>query len=366
MSSELLIAESRLILARESTSGTDAIDLANNLAIARRYAAFTKVDVKHNLEFRERNILRPTFSSNRGQVVPLNQTWSIEGIVPCPSTAGNAPLDFADLLVFCGANEALVGDTTATYTFLTTAQASGTAYYWKRYVDTYVWLMTYGTGIRGGMTIKGSVNDYSTFAFTGDSNNFPESTDTAAFRGWSAPLAFFDSGTPSIALDKTGAAIVYSGTETTDDPRGMMLEPTSVMTIDSVAFPISAYEISLGNAVTPKQRTSATAGVSTVLITGRGVTVNLTLEQSGTALRKALTMLHADSEVSATLVQTDGLSTGGSTLTSTFPKLQARDVEGPTDSEGLAAWTLPFQANGDHVTGSSADDEFSMVWSVTA
>jgi len=205
-----------------------------------------------------------------------------------------------------------------------------------------------------------------TFSAVGEAKNFPVSSDTAAFKGWSADLAFFDGGTPSIALDKTGSAVVYTGTETMDDARGLFLEPTSVITIDGVAFPISAFQLDWGNTVKVKEATSSTTNETAgSYVTGRNVNGNFTLQDTGAAYEKATSMLHADSEVSCTLVMTDGLGSLGTTLTITMSDLQFRAVDGPNDEEGLAAWTLPFQANADW-SNELGDNELTLVWSVTA
>ena len=366
MATELLSGESKTILARESTYGTDEIDLANNLAVARRYEAFTAVTVVPNGDFRERNITRPSFSNNRGQYSPRNQTFTFEGIVPAPTTAGDLDKHgLSDLLVASGMTEALSAGVTSTYTMSTTATAGLTCYTYKRHADAFVWRMTYGVGIRTNMSISGSIRDFVTFTATGEAKNFPVSSDTANFKGWSDDLAFFDSD-GTIALQKTGAAITYTGTETMDDARGLFLEPTSVITIDSVAFPISAFQLDWGNNVKVKEATSSSATETAgSYVTGRNVNGNFTLADTGAAYEKACAMLHADSEVSATIVLTDGLGSGGTTVTITMGDLQFRSVDGPNDDEGLAAWTLPFQANADW-SNELGDNELTLVWSVTA
>jgi hypothetical protein len=364
MTTELLFREAKIIQAREGTYGTDAIDLANNLAVARRYEAYTSVQVTHNGDFRERAIVRPSFSNNRGQFMRKNQTWAIEGLLPAPATAGDAPLGLADLFIASGMAEALVDNTTATYTLSTTATAGLTLYHYMRHVDSYVWRMTYGLGVRGNTVISGSVRDYATFTFTGESTIYPyTTTGNALYKGWSRDLAFFDTD-GTILLDKMGAGISYSGVESMDDPVGLLLEPDSVLTIDSVAFPISQFTLDFGNVVKVKEATSSVEEVAGVWITGRNVTLNVTLEQSGTAFEKALDLLLARSEVAATLVLTDGMGTGGTKVTITMGDLQVRNVEGPGDAEGLANWTIPLQANADW-SNELGDNEMTIVWSVT-
>ena len=368
MGEELLTREQWTIQARESSYGTDEIDLATNNAgssVSHRFEAYTNVSVALNGDFRERDIARASFSSNRGQFIRKNQTWTVEGIVPCPATAGDAPLGLADLLVASGCTEALVDDTTATYGLSTTATAGLSMYHWKRLADAATQQLIYGTGIRGNMEFAFSVRDYARFTFTGESNSYPlDSTKTSNPHGWSKDLGFIDLSDASFALDQNGAAITHTGTQTGDDPRGLFLETAAILTVDSVAIPVSGGSVNFNNNVVVRGRTSSSTESGPVLITGRSIQPTFTFETM-TAWEKAADLLHADSEVSATLVLTDGLGSGGTTLTFTWPKLQVRGLEGPSDANGLANWSLPCQANGNHTDG-IGDDEMTIVWSVTA
>lgn len=363
MGSERLFSETKTIQARESTYNTDAIDLANNLAVARRYENYTSVVCTPNGDFRERTPTAPAFGNFKGYYIPRNQTWTVEGDVPCPATAGDAPLGLADFLVASNCSEALVDDTTATYTLSTTATAGLTMYHWGRFVDTYTWAFVYGTGIRGNTTIRGSVRDKCTFTFTGESANFFDTSDTADAFHWSDDLAWFDTD-GTILLDKTGASIIYTGTETVDDPRPLFLEPDAVLTWNSVPFPIESFELNFGMGTKVKEATSASTQVAGVYNTSRAVTFSCVLASSGAAFEAFKDGLQAHTEAACTLVMTDGTGSGGTTVTITMNKLQFTGFSDPTDSDGLVTWQLNFQANVDATT-QTLNNELSLVWSVT-
>lgn len=367
MASELLFTESRTTIARESTYGTDAVAAAIAANGALRYEAFTDVQMALNGEFLERAIRRGSFSNNSGVYLKKNLGITISGILPVNGTAGDAPLGLDHLLVACGFTET-DGGTSFTYAldtdFQGTASTSLSIWHWQRHADAAnTWRAIYATGVRGNLTLQGSVGEFVTYTFTGASNNFPDTTDTAAFDGWSADLQWFD-GSGGLNLDPDGTSTVYAGSESYDDPTGVYLEAATI-TVDGVPFPCSAFSIDLGNVINEKEITSANTVVDQVLVTGRNVTGDFTLQDTGAAFEKALSIMLSASSVSATIVMTDRQGAGGSTVTITMPKLQVRNVGGPNDSNGLASWTVGFQANGDHATDGVADDEISIVWSAT-
>lgn len=367
MATELLYTESRTTAARESTYGTDAVAAAIAANGALRYETYTDVQMEMKGAFLERDVRRGSFSNNRGVYLKKNLGVTISGYVPTNGTAGDAPLGLDNLLVCCGFTET-DGGTSFTYALDTDFQGSASTslsiWHWQRHVDAAnTWRAIYATGVRGSLNFSGSVGEFVSYTFTGASNNFPDTSDTAAFDGWSADLQWFD-GSGGLNLDPDGTSTVYAGTETYDDPNFVYLEAATI-TVDGVQFPCSAFSIDIGNVVNEKEVTEANTVVDQVLITGRNVTGDFTLEDTGAAFEKALAIMLASSEVTATIVMSDRLSAASSTVTITMPDLQVRTVGGPNDSNGLASWTVGFQANGDHATDGVADDEISIVWSTT-
>lgn len=364
MGDELLSREQYTIQKRESVYGTDEIDLANNLAVNHRFEAYDDVSVVMNGDFRERNINRTNFDPSRGQYIPNNQTWTVEGVLPVATTAGDLDKHgVSDLLVASGMSEALSAGVTSTYTLSTQATAGLTMYHWRRLADSGTEKFTFGTGIRGDMVISGTVRDYVTFSFTGQSNNYPESTDAAGMKGWSKDLDFIDASDGSFNLQKTGATIVYTGTQTGDTALGLFLETAAILTIGGQAYPVTGFTIPFNNTVTQRVRTSASVSGGPVFITGRSIQPSFQFETE-TEWEDAATHMLANDELSSTLVLTDGLGTGGTTVTFTWPKLQLRQLDGPNDTGGLAGYVLGTQANGDHSDG-LGDDSMSIVYSVT-
>ena len=373
MGNELNLRSSRTVVAREATYNTDqiAVDIAADSAM--RYEAFTDVAVTMNGDFRERNITRPNYGNNRGRYSPRNLGWTVNGIIPAPATAGNAPLGLDNWFVGAGFTETLVASTTSTYerpAGVALDQAGLTVYHWLQHKEDYTWRLIYGTGIRNNLTFAASAREYATWTATGESANFPvDSTVTSDPHGWSLDQAFFGNFTAGagLILDKDGVdiSVGYVGTETTDDPRGLILETDSIITVNAVPYPISAFSIDLGNTITVKERTSSTSTVGPVCIVDAAPTLELTLDRSGAGFEDAVDALHAQREASATLVLSDGLSTGGTRLTITVPDLQIRDVAGPNDAAGTAAWTIPCQANTDWPTNQGGGSDITFVWSVT-
>lgn len=368
MGEELLFTEKRTIIEREATYNTDQIAIEVAASNPLRYEAFEQVDVVANVDPRPRAILRPAFGSNRAQVIPKNLSWTMGGIVPLPSTPGNAPLGMDNLMVGAGMSENVVLNTTATYSLETLAQAGLTIYHWMRQADEDTYRFIYGTGCRGNFSINGSTRDWVRFASTLESANFPlDTTQTAGNRGWTLDLAWFNTTTGVLLLDRNGDALVgYVPAETTDDPLGLLLRPQSTITIDGVCFPVSAFSLDHGVNIKTKEVTCSAVGVpGGVFLTGRGITGDFTLAEGGTAFEKALSLLHADSEVTFSMVMEDGQGTGGNRLTVSGSAMQLTNVTGPQDDEGLAAWTIPFQVNNDWVTNPMGDTELTYVWSVT-
>jgi hypothetical protein len=363
MAEERLYGETITFQARESTYNTDEVDLATNTSTARTYQCYTSVTVTPNGDWRPREVTGPAFGNRKGYWQPRNQTWTIEGYIPAPTTAGDEPLGLSDLLIASNCDEALVDDTTATYTLSTTATAGLSIYHYARFVDAYTWAFVYGTGIRGNTVLRGSVREICTYTFTGESAFFFDTSDTADAFHWSDDLGFIDAtGDPAIGQDGSTALTAEA---TIDDPTPVFLEPDSVLTIDSVAFPIESFELDFGMTTKVKEATSATTQVAGVYNTGRAVTLSAVLANSGAAFEKYKDLLQANSEVSSTLVLTDGTGSGGTTITITLPKLQPTGFGDPSDSDGLVTWPLEFQANVD-TSDPVFNNEMSIVWSVTS
>lgn len=370
MAQELSLVAQKWLLARESTYNTDEIDLANNLAVARRYAVMDRgtTGLTPNVDNVQRSVTHPSFGSAKSINIPRNVSVRLGGSVRAASNPGNAggeyPFTMSDAMVAAGMTETIVSTTSATYVPSTTATAGLSIYNWRRMLDAYTWQNCYATGVRGNFSMTGNVQEIATWAFEGESANFPDDAASAAGHyGWSKDLAWFDSD-GTILLDKNGASIIYTGTETVESVVPMYLE-AATLTIDSIAHPVSSFTLNHNNTVRVKQITSGAPTTQGVFITNRGVTLEVQLEETGSAFENILADAKLNTEVSGTLVLTDRLGSGGSTLTITLPKLQYMF---PTEAEvdGMAAWSLRMQANGNWASSQLGDNEISYAWTVTA
>lgn len=368
MGNELLVAEKRLLVAREATYNTDQIAIEVAADNPLRYEAFTQIDVAHNRDFRERNILRPAHGLNRGQQIPKNTTFTLAGMMPLPATPGDAPLGLDNLLVAAGMTEALVDDTTATYAFSSSEAASLTLYHWMRFKDTDTFTFTYGTGGKANVQLAGSIRDWCTFNSTVECANYPlAASETSVLRAWSDDLAWFDMSTGELLLDKDGDALVgYTPDESTDDPNGLLLHPSSVLTIGGTAYRIRSFSIDFGVVLNLKEVTSASAQLDGVWIVGRGVKGSFELYNSGADWKAAKTALENNAEAAATLVLVDGLGSGGTTVTLTWEGLQFEGIESMQDVNNLAAHGLTFRSNTDWDNNPMGDTELTLVYSVTS
>lgn len=369
MAEELSSVVAKWLSAREATYGTDVIDLANNLATARRYEYFrAESTIDPVVERRDRAGTRPSFGSTRGINVRRNLAVEITGDVVAANNPGNAggeyPFGMADCMVYSGMAETIVSATSATYAPSTAATAGGTFYHWRRFLDAaQTWQFIYATGVRGNFTLSAEAGEIATWSFSGRSNNFPlNSGVTANPHGWSVDLAWFDTD-GTILLDKNGASIVYTGTETVDDPTPMYFEG-GTFTIDGTTFTADSIKIDHRNQVTEKLAGTANPFVDAVYITQRGVAVEIGVANTGADFEKALDKCLDNAEVSGTFVFTDRTGTGGSTLTITCNKLQF-DFPTARDVDGLRAWTIPLAANPNWGGAQIGDNEISYAWTVT-
>lgn len=370
MAEELSALVSKWLIAQESTYGTDEIDLANNLAVARRYAYLGEdSDITTNPERRGRQATRPSFGSVRGINVRRNLAVNVNGEVIAANDPGQSggeyPFDMRDFMVAAGMSETIVDSTSATYAPSTEATAGLSIYRYKRFLDaTQTWQLIYATGVRGNFQMSANAGEIATWSFEGQSNNYPlDSTQTSDPHGYSKDLQFFGSD-GTIALDKNGDSITYTGAETIYDPNPMYFE-SGTITINSITYDVTNFTINHNNQVSVRLAGSSNPFARAVFITQRGVTVEVGLGVTGAAFEDALDQCFDQAEVSGTFVLTDRLGSGGSTLTVTCPKLQF-DPPTPQEVEGMQEWTVPLKANGDWGSDQTGDNEISYAWTVTA
>lgn len=362
-----------LVLGQESTYGTDVIDLTSGTVDP----GFSAFDPTFNNPLVERDIMRPSFGRVPHLNIRRNVSVSVSGEVNAAENPGasgtEAPLGLQDILVANGFTETVVDSTSATYAPSTKATASLSAYYYLRELaDTDaggsdLWRMTYLTGLRGsGMTLSGEAGGILGWESTLESNNYPYDTaQTTPIYGWSEAAEFIDSTDGSYKLDKNGDAIV-GASPSIHTPTPMYLESATVeLGSGDTSFCVSSFTVTVTNTLKLKECTGADPTVDRVIITGREVSFELTLEESGTAYNQFLADLHANGTFDVVIVCTDGLGSGESTLTITMNDCQF-DQATFNDSDGLAAWTIPGFAQCDFGADIQGDNDISLAWTVTA
>jgi len=367
MAEDLSTIHRRVLTQSEATYGTDAIDLANNLAVDRVYHSLDELAITGNVNLKERPVTRGSAARVEHVMLRENMSVSASGAITAAEAAGGAGTEaplFRDFLLAMGLSETIVASTSATYARSTTWTSGLSMYDYMRHLDDYLWRLVVATGVRGNGTWSLEAGEIGTWAFEGQSNNFDEdSATTADPHMYSEDLAFFDAA-GLIDLDKEGSAIVYTGAEIYDETAVMCVE-SMTLTVDAEDFAIQSMTGDLGWSVVPRRRTRATPVIEeVVLLDDGGVKLGIVLDDSGTDFAKAIRMALDANAVSASAVLTDGTGSGGSTLTMTYPKVQF-DWVALRDDSGLATWEIPAFANGDYGASILGDNELSWAWSVT-
>lgn len=346
------------LTAREVTYGADPIDLANNLATARQFAAFTEILLGPTGGGRPREIIRPSFSPVRDIYVREHTAITLDGLLASPATPGGVPADLGNLFVAAGCAE--VTGATTVYAPRTQFGGSATVYHWKRHLDAYLWRFARAHGVRGNLKITAPPGQLATYNFAGIGASFPLEPGTPGdARLYSEPLAFFHAN-GNILRDRTGEEITYTGTLTYHDPVPMIVEAATV-TIGGDSFACSSIEIDIGQTVLASNVTRANPVTERAQLVPRRPTITVTLQDSGDAYDLITAARMANTTLAATIVITDRLASG-TTLTITAPALQP-DWPATSDNAGLAQHAITFTCC---EGGPLGDDEIVFTFSATA
>ena len=357
----------RVLWLTEGTYGTDSIDLANNLAVARSYGAVREIDITPNAVLAENPRVRGSGSREAHCRFLDNQSITMTGPFTGAITEGGAGTEmppFGDVLRAAGLSETLVSATSATYKPSTTAEQSMTVYHWRRGAEAYKFRLMYCTGVRGNLEVNFTLHEEATWTFTGESNNLPESTDTAAFdQGVSDELAYFDAN-GLIDLQKTGAAITYTGAETySDAPK--FCGDTMAFTLDSQALQAKSITYNLNREVVKVQELNGTQSTAKVLSLPGACTIDIVLSESAAGFEKVMDLVKSQAEVS--YVHTHSLGSGNDLFTATHPKVQV-DPSGPVRQANGSIIEHSFRliSNGNFAGSILGDNDFTWVWSTAA
>jgi hypothetical protein len=319
----------RVYALAESTYGTDAINAAITANSDITYYDVMSIDIVPSVANIENARVRGSGDSEAHSRINNNQTVTITGALTGATNVGNAGGEtphWADLIEAAGMAETVVSATSAAYNVATTAQTAVTVYHWRRAAESYKYRGQYATGVRGNMSFSFSLNTPATYTFEGQSNNMPESSDTANYQqGVSEELAFFDAnGLIDLRLT-TGASVVYTGSEAyADDPKFL---PTSITaTLNSVSLQASSINYNLNREVVAIQEITGTPNVAKVLSNPGTPTIEVVLTESAAGYEQVLALAKSGAEVAWS--HTQSLGSGNDQITFSAPKVQV-DATGP-------------------------------------
>ncbi len=358
----LSFTKGRSLIELETTYGTDAIDLANNLAVNRTYQDFRTVEVVPNTIPVEVQRVRGSGSPVAGDILLDSQSVTIEGALAGAVGVGGAGTEapaFAALLKAAGLSETIVASTSATYQPTTTIDQSISMYHYKRDLEFYQFRLLVLTGLRGSLSMTFTLDDEATYTFEGIANNLPVDSTTADFKWISDSLAFFDSS-GLIDLDKTGSAIVYTGSEAyADDPK--LIVNNITVTVDGQDLCLSELTLNMNRVNTQVRAIKGATTTAKVLnLFDAPITLDMTLAESSDGYDKLLDLWINSSEVAATV--TASLGTGNDRVRLEIPKLQVLAAPSMSDNGGTVAHSFTARLSGDYGSNIRGDNDFQLIW----
>lgn len=353
----------RFYALQEATYGTDSVTaqlVANTTAMT--YWDMLSVNITANVDRFDNPRVRGSGDSEADSHIIRNQTVSLTGALTGAINVGTTEYThWRDAMLAAGMSETLVATTSATYKPSTTAQLSMSCINWIRGAESYKFRAQQALGVRGNISFAFSLNTPATWTFEGQSNNLPESADTANYQqGISEELAFFAAdGTVALRPD-TGAAVTYAQTETYgDDPKFL---PTSLtLTLDSQTLQASSISYNMNREVAVVEEITGTTNVAKVLSLPGTPTIDVVLTESAAGYEKVLALAKSGNEVAFTHVQ--GLGSGNDQFTATANKVQV-DASGPVRQANgsIIGHSFRLFCRGDYASSILGDNSISFLW----
>lgn len=360
----LLPGQGRVLIASEGTLGTDAIDLANNLATARVYLDVDSITWTPNAIPVDVNRVRGSASSEAHGVVLDNQ--KIDLVTPWSGAIAVGTTEypnFAALMKCTGHTETLVSSTSATYKPSTAPGAGVSMYYWQRDGEAYTFRLHYGVGIRGQLSqVECNLDQEAKATWELYAANLPDASgDTANFQGGiSEDLAFFDSS-GLIDLDKTGSAIIYTGAETYDDAPKFICKGMTV-TIDSQTMICSSVTMRFPRTIKIVRAVTGDPTTVKIVTVPQPPTLDFVLQEGNAGYEKIVDRLPTGTEVAGSVLLDNG--SGNDQCLISYPKLQVRGASRSEDG-GYVAHSISCIGRGDYGSSILGDNDYSIVWSQT-
>jgi len=360
MSNELSSERRRLIMAPESTYGTDAVEALftdGTTDIVYQEVADDVLDPERaTVEF---NRARGSQSGNKHRTVPVQTnvsgTWGLTGR---RGTGPGNELPYWDPLARAmNLFGQVVSDTSVTYSPRTAQQQAATIYQFIRQLESDDYRLLYTTGVRGSGEFVFNLDEEAVLNFTG----------IGLYQGVMSDAAqFFSPTTGAAALLKDALTAVTArsgGGEELYADQNPILTRVMTLTVDGQVFEATGLSLNLNWTVTAKRVVNAN-GVSKVILTrpptGARIGGGITLLDGDLALNKVLDLYEDGAEVALNLVGTSGDGGPGSDrITVDAPRMQVGRVSAPSDSGGIAQFDVPYSFNGDW-SDLAADNDFSL------
>lgn len=360
MSNELSSQRMRVLLAAESTYGTDAVETV--LTTTTEDIIYQEVDEptatpeRALVEFAR---ARASASGNKHRTVEVRAP--VSGSFPMTGRRGAAAGQEAPIWdPLAGAmslNKAVVASTSCTYTLSTLQQAACTWYQYHRQLESDDWRLVVVTGVRGTSEITFGLDEETIINFTGTGLYQQVLSDRAEY---------FSAGTLAANLLKDGLTSVSArtggATEFIADQDTILGRALSI-TVDGVVFPLQSLSLALNWTQSEIRTLNASTGVTKVLntraSTGARVGGSFSLIDGADALDKLLDLYEDGSEVAFDCVATSNQGTSGDDrITLNAPKCQL-GVFSTGDSDGVMTFDVPYFFNGDF-SSLAGDNELSL------
>lgn len=335
-----------VLFAAEATSGVDQIDIDLNANTEVVYQLVETCDVTPVA-----SLLRPGMVSAYQDVqehsyVKEGGSVSMTGYLTGKESAAGDPPVWRAVLLASNLAETINVGTSAVYNVATERQSSMTVVRHNGELETSKERMKFTTGTIGSVKFMFAVGDFAKWEFSGEGIGHNVLSDD---------LEYFDA-TGKPLLDNTGAAITYTGTygRSTKD---LMVCKSVTLTIGGVSYCVSSasFDIAFGSSIvacitgdTSRQHIINTRGGDAP------VTMNITLEDGGSALDDMLSKYPAGTTFAAALSITDGTDT----VAISMPNSQF-GIPAPGDDGGRVNWSVDIYGA---VNSSAGNDSFTITF----
>lgn len=352
--SEMFSNRYRVVVASESTYGTDAV----NTILTTATADIIYQDVRACSILNTRVLFNPTRqrAQNSGvRHITFSDMSAVEMEVPLTGKVGAGAGDEAPyydpIWSMLGFKSTVVSTTSCTYTPSTVQQSAASIYKWTRNAEDANWRLQYTTGVRGTATLSLAVNEEAYLSVSANGLYQELMTDAAAFFNSSDEAALLKDGSTAVTARTTG-------TEVQVDKTALGCKQMTI-TYNGTTLPISNMEINFNRTQDMVRTVNGTETVSKVILTVADATRiegSFSLQDGDAAFDLVRDALAGDTEYALSVALTDGTDT----ITISMPKVQI-GVYSEAANGQLRTFDVPFFLNGDW-SSLTADNGISIAY----